>query len=201
MPRINVALGVAPENAQLYTDETESAIRAAFADKHVKAIGSCGLALSGNPANESLPPLELQIQVFERQIALARELGVPLIVQADGAWDVAFQTLEKAGLPEAPVILRAQGATADDVAPWIEAGSYIAFDAQAEYDPVGACKLARLVPTDRVLVESGAPENGLLGLTGSDPRCDQVVFIADVLQGVCPGPRLMENFLLAFMKK
>ena len=188
MPRVHVALGVSPSNADSYSAEIEESIRKAFAGKNVKAIGSCGLTVQHSQAQE---------HAFARQIALAKELDALLVVEASGAYDEALGILEHEGLPRRSVILRSFDGTAEQLDSWVEYGCYISFGAEAENDPVAFCKLARRVPADRLLVESGAPDTTLLTLGSSKPRCDQVVFVADTLQGICPGPQLASNFLEA----
>ena len=43
VPRIHVAIGVAPKNAERFTEDTVRAIREAAASRYVSSIGSCGL--------------------------------------------------------------------------------------------------------------------------------------------------------------
>lgn len=186
---MKVAVGVSPRNAASYDDAVEQALREASAQKAVVAIGSCGLA---DPADEA------QSRAFSHQIALANELDMPLVVEAPGAFDAAFSLLKQHGLPQAGVLLRAQGASADELRPWIGEGCYIAFDVRVADDPLGACELAKSVPVDRLLVESGAPDTATGILAGHPARADQVVFAADVLLSLCPAAQLMDNFTSLF---
>ena len=189
MPRAYVALGVAPQNARHYNGEIEEAILGAFDAKIVKAIGSCGL---------SNKPNSIEATAFARQIELAKDLGAVLVVEAQGAYDQALAILEDCGFPHRSTILRSFDGSADQLDAWVDHGCYISFGATAENDPMSACELARRVPTDHLLVESDAPSSTLIALGNSLPRCDQVVFVADVLQGICPSPQLVANFFAVF---
>lgn len=148
------------------------------------AIGSCGL--SANPSNE-------ENNAFEKQIALANELGMPLIVKVDGCYESAWSILKNAGVPARGIMLRMPDVSAEQLTPWIEAGCYFTFGPRTVEDPAFFCNLAKALPGDRILIESGAPDNGIPPLSGLPPRCDQSVFIADVLQGICPTPQIVAN--------
>ena len=141
----------------------------------------------------------MQLNAFEWQIELSKELEMPLIVDAPGTLDHAFDVLSNIGFPARGTVLRAGSATEDELAPWIQADCYISFDPSGLDDPVSFCKRASSVPVDRVLAESGAPQQHLSILKGTDPRCDQVVFVADLLQSAnIPSFALAENWLRVF---
>ena len=190
MPRVRIALGVAPCNAGSYDDEIEQLIRATAGDKRVKAIGSCGF--DGAPD-------EAQTKAFARQVRLAHELDMPLIVEAHGAYGQALALLEDEGLPAAGVLVRAFDGSADELTDWVERGCYVSFDIRSVDDRVGAVEYAALVPQDRIMVESGAPYT-TANLEGYPARADQVVFVADTLQSLCPPGQLASNFQALFGK-
>ena len=189
MPRTLIAIGVSPDNAIGYTDQVEEAIRTAACGKSVRALGSCGLNANAGQAQE---------HAFARQIALAKELSLPLVVEAEGAYDRALDFLLAEGTPEKGVVLRASDAASEQLSKWAEAGCYVSFGPSGLDDLLAFGNRARKLPAERILVESDAPDMGLGLLSGSDPRCDQVVFVADALQGICPPLRLVENWLALF---
>lgn len=202
MPRITVALGVPPEQSEFFDTTVEQSMREAVANKHVRAIGSCGL---------SEPNSEYQLAVFKRQLDLALEFDLPIIVQAGvesegdacdagdaGGTAIILEILKRSGLPADRVMLRACAATADDLRAWAEWGSYVAFDAHAANDAVAACKVADLFPANRILLESGAPAVQAEKLAGYPARADQVVFAADALLGICPAAQLAANYATFF---
>lgn len=184
MPRIRFALGVAPENASHYTDEIDQLLRDRAADKNVFAIGSCGVHDSDSAE---------QADAFRRQAAVAADTGLSLVVEAAGAYAAALEVICDAGVPGEKVLLRAFDGTCDELSTWVNRGCYISFDARAANDPMRYVELARMVPEDRLLVESGAPDVLVEALSGFDARPDQVVFVADVLQGTCCAEQLAQN--------
>lgn len=184
MPRISFSLGVAPENASRFTSEIESSILEHAANKHVRAIGSCGLDENRDGT---------QLDVFKRHIALAHETALPLIIEARGAYDEALDVLLTEGVPEHGILLRGFDGTEAQLARWLERAPYVSFDVRAANDPVTFSSLARMVPETRIVVESGAPASSADALTGYPARPDQVVFAADALISICPAPQLAEN--------
>lgn len=189
MPRIRIIIGVSPEHASAYTDEVEETIRTAAQSKTVCALGSCGIDRNADSVQE---------RAFARQIALAKELALPLVVEAKGAYDRALDFLLAEGMPEKGVVLRSQDASSEQLAKWTEVGCYISLGPADFADPLSFCNSVRELPIDRILFESGAPDDRLDVLSGANPRCDQVVFVADALQGICPPLRLVENWLTLF---
>ena len=189
MPRIVCSIGVSPAYAQSYNDSVEASLREALKAKPVRAIGSCGLDASCD---------EAQVRAFESQIALAKELGLALIVEADGMGSRALEILEHAGLPKRGVMLRAKGVPHDQLTVWADAGCFISLGAEVTFNPVAYCECTRTLPVERLLVESGAPAAGIPALAGTSPRCDQVVFVEDVLQGIFSPNQLVANWCELF---
>ena len=189
MPRIVCSIGVSPAYAQSYDDAIEASLRQAAGAKQVRAIGSCGLDASCD---------ESQVHAFESQIALAKELDLALIVEAEGMSSRALEVLEHVGMSKRGVMLRAKGVPLDQLAAWADAGCFISLGAEVASDPVSYCACARALPVERLLVESGAPTSGIPALSGTAPRCDQVVFVEDVLQGIFSPNQLVANWCELF---
>lgn len=67
--------GVHPHHAIDYDDAADALLRELAADPLVRAIGETGLDY-----NRNYSPRDVQLQVFERQLAMAAELGMPLFL-------------------------------------------------------------------------------------------------------------------------
>ena len=96
--------------------------------------------------------------------------------------------------------LRAFDGTAAQLEAWMQWGSYVSFDARAADDPTRFRELAGLVPPERLLLESGAPDRVASCLQGYPARADQVVFVADALAGALPVSRTGINAQLLFRR-
>jgi TatD DNase family protein len=184
---MKIAVGVSPRNAQSYDDEIEQALRDAIsaAKKNAGAIGSCGI----DDASDTQ-----QVDAFARQAKLAKELELPLIVEAPGCEDRAFEIVQEHGLPFDRVLLRVGNLDKALLAPWIEAGCFLSFNAAHANDPMALYQFVEALPADRVMVESGAPQAKLEVLAGEQPRTDQVVYVADAIISLVSAAQLAENF-------
>lgn len=74
--------GIHPHEADGYTDEVEARIRANAADDRILAIGEIGLDYYYDHADRGV-----QQAVFERQLALATELDLPVVIHSRDADD------------------------------------------------------------------------------------------------------------------
>src|SRR4030067_98336 len=74
-PKIYAILGVHPHNAKEIDDRTYPILKELCKDGKVRAYGEIGLDFFRNHS-----PREVQIKRFREQIALARELHLPLVV-------------------------------------------------------------------------------------------------------------------------
>ncbi len=72
---VYAAVGVHPEEYEMWTDDTVDGLRALAADERVVAIGEIGLDYYWDKEHT-----ELQKAMFRAQIALALELDLPIIV-------------------------------------------------------------------------------------------------------------------------
>jgi len=90
------AVGVHPNDADGFTDDDISWIRAMAAHPRVVAVGECGLDYFRDHARP-----ENQRRAFSAQIALARDTGLPLVIHTREAADDTLEILasEAAGHP------------------------------------------------------------------------------------------------------
>jgi TatD DNase family protein len=67
--------GVHPHHAIDYDEATDACLRALAAEPEVRAVGETGLDY-----NRNYSPREVQLAVFEKQLAIAVDLGMPLFL-------------------------------------------------------------------------------------------------------------------------
>ena len=120
--------------------------------KRVVAIGECGLDFFYNHS-----PAEVQKKVFAAQIARAKELDLALVVHTRGAWDDTFAMLDGEGMPERTVIHCFTGGP-DEARKCLDRGAYVSISGIVTFKNASDVRDAvRLVPLDRLLVETDAP--------------------------------------------
>lgn len=118
----------------------------------VVAIGECGLDYH----YENSPRTE-QREAFARQIALAHEHGLSLVVHTRDAWSDTFDVLDAEGTPESTIIHCFTGGP-DEARACLDRGAYLSFSGIVTFKNAGEIReAAMLCPSDRVLVETDSP--------------------------------------------
>lgn len=91
-PQVYAGVGIHPHDAKQYDDAAEKTLRALAKQPKVVAIGEAGLDFYRDRS-----PRAVQVEAFRRQIRLARELDLPLIVHDRDAHRETMQLLEAEG--------------------------------------------------------------------------------------------------------
>ena len=151
-PHVYAAVGLHPENCGGCTDADFAAIRELCRNKKVVAIGEIGLDYYW----EENPPAEFQRSVFRRQLELALELDLPVIIHDREAHGDCLAIVEEypalrgvfhcfSGSPEMAEIL-------------LKRGWYLGFDGPITYKNAKKTpEVAALCPMERILLETDSP--------------------------------------------
>ena len=145
------AVGRHPNSAEGFDDAALADLRELAAHPRCAAIGETGLDFFRPGA-----PRDHQECAFVAQIALAREVGKPLVIHSRAADDDTLRLLhEHAG--GVRVLLHCFSMP-DRVAECVQAGWWCSFAGNVTYPKNAAlADAARRVPADRLLVETDAP--------------------------------------------
>ena len=191
---VRIAVGVHPHNAKLYTDAIEKELVGRLSDSRVGALGEIGLDF-----RYDLSPRNVQRDVFVRQVELAKQAGLPIALhlrggedpEKDNAHAEAFEILQEIGFPEAGTLLHCCALGRDELAPWVEAGCYIAYGGALTFKSADdAREGAKIVPLDRLMVETDSPYMTPEPMRGTACTPAHVVFTAARLaevRGIEPG--------------
>jgi len=179
---VRIAVGVHPHNAKLYTDAIENELVGRLGDPRVGVLGEIGLDF-----HYDLSPRSVQREVFVRQVELAKQFGLPIALHLRGGEDPAkdnahaeaFEILQEIGFPEAGTLLHCCALGPDELAPWVEAGCYIAYGGALTFKSAdGAREGAKIVPLDRLMVETDSPYMTPEPMRGAACTPAHVVFTA-----------------------
>lgn len=142
--------GVHPHDAAHFVPDRDITALRGFADRGVVAVGECGLDYHYDHA-----PREAQRAAFGAQLALACELALPVVVHTRAAEDDTrdFVT-DAAGVCGVLHCYTGSVALAEHA---LAAGWYVSFSGIVTFKKWEDEALVRLVPDDRLLVESDAP--------------------------------------------
>lgn len=153
LPEIRVASGVHPHEAKGYCDEVERELLDRLQNPLTSALGEVGLDYYYD-----LSPRDVQIEVFERQIELAQQLNLPIILHIREAFDDAFACLKNAGFVMPGMLLHCYTSDANEVKRWVDAGCYVAFGGAFTFKKLEDVReAAKFVPHDRLLTETDSP--------------------------------------------
>jgi len=126
-------------------------LAALAAHPRVVAIGECGLDFYRN-----LSPADLQRDWFERQIGLARERRLPLVVHSRDAMDETIDRLERGAPPRAGV-LHCYSGNAAQARRAADLGFALGFGGSLTYGDADLEEAARVAPDEALLLETDAP--------------------------------------------
>lgn len=145
--------GVHPHQARLASDATWDEIRGLARDGRIVAIGEVGLDF-----HYDYSPRETQREVFRRQVRLARDVGLPLVVHTREADDETASILEQEGASETGGVVHCFTGGPELARRALALGFLISFSGILAFPRAEVIQaVAREVPEDRLLVETDAP--------------------------------------------
>jgi TatD DNase family protein len=143
--------GQHPHDAAAWTAEHPDRLRQAVADG-AAAIGECGLDYHYDHS-----PREVQRRVFAHQLALARELDRPVVVHTREAEADTAAMLQDAAADGVRGVLHCFTGSHQLAETALAAGWSVSFSGVVTFRSFTDHALLRVVPDDRLLVESDAP--------------------------------------------
>lgn len=149
---VYAAVGIHPENCHDFTPAQIDDLRALAARPKVVAIGEIGLDYYW----EQNPPREFQQEVFRDQLALAQESGLPVIVHDRDAHADCLAIVKE--FPQVRGVFHCFSGSVEIAQELIKRGWYLGFDGPLTYkNAKKTVEVAKVVPLDRVLLETDSP--------------------------------------------
>ncbi len=174
-PSVRIAVGVHPHRTESWSDAVSAMIDRLARDEHVVAIGEIGIDLSGRSA-----PQAAQEAAFLAQLALAHDLGLPVIVHVRDAGPLARALVDRAGGARGMVHCFSEGP--DEVDEWMRRGFAVSFAGPVTYSKNEALRQAAArASADRILVETDAP---YLAPQGRRGERNEPAFVLETLAAV-----------------
>lgn len=177
---IYAALGVHPETDKdkILTDLDK--IRPLYNNQKVVAVGEIGLDYHWDNS-----PRELQLEAFEKQLILAKELSLPVIIHDREAHEDTLTILKK---HKPNGVLHCFSGSVEMAKEVLKLGMYIGLGGVVTFKNARkSVEVAQMLPLDRLLLETDCPYMAPVPFRGK--RCDSSLiaytaeFIAD-LKGI-----------------
>ncbi|MEM7338889.1 MAG: TatD family hydrolase [Actinomycetota bacterium] len=140
--------GVHPHDAKGGMDGLEALLD----HPQVVAVGECGLDYHYDHS-----PRDEQAEVFRRQIALAHQRELALVIHSRDAWDDTFAILDAEGVPDRTVFHCFTGGP-DEADAALERGTTLSFSGIVTFGSAEDLRAAaHRCPVDRMLIETDSP--------------------------------------------
>ena len=152
-PSIYAILGVHPHNAKEIDDQTYPTLRKLCRNGKVKAYGEIGLDFFRN-----LSPRDIQLKRFREQIALAKELGLPIVVHDREAHQETLEILKSEKAEECGGIIHCFSGDYGMAKACMGMGFYISITGNITFKNAEELReIVKRIPLESLLVETDAP--------------------------------------------
>ena len=192
--------GVHPHEARLYTDDIDGELRGLARDGLIVAIGEIGLDFHYDHS-----PRDVQREVFKRQLALAHDVGLPVIVHTREADEETAAILEHEEAEEIGGVIHCFTGTRELAERALVLGFCISFSGIVAFPRAEVIQeVARTVPRERFLIETDAP---FLAPPPHRGKRNEPAFVVEVARTLARlrgetveevGRASLENFARAF---
>lgn len=156
-PEVRYAIGVHPHAAGKFSGDPAGAghqVRACIARQPLaRAVGEIGLDYHYDYA-----PRDAQQQVLRAQVRVARELGLPVVIHSREAEDDTFSILAEEQAAEVGGVFHCFTGDRAMARRVLDAGYYLSLAGIVTFPKALELKdVARMVPEDRLLIETDSP--------------------------------------------
>ena len=168
------AVGIHPEHADMVDEKVIEELRSLAQNSKVRAIGEIGL----DYYYEENPCREIQKNAFKLQMKLAKELKLPVIIHDRDAHKDTLDILKE--FPEVIGTVHCFSGSVEFAKECLKLGYYIGFTGVITFkNAIKIVEVARVVPMDRILVETDCPYMAPTPYRGKRNQSDYIKHIIE----------------------
>ncbi|CEN80622.1 TatD family hydrolase [Paraclostridium sordellii] len=173
---IYAAVGVHPHDVgEMTEDDIETLRKLALENEKVKAIGEIGLDYYYDNS-----PREIQKEWFKRQIELANELNLPIIIHDRDAHGDTFEIIKNTKSPEIGCVLHCYSGNVELAKEYVKMGCYISIPGTVTFkNNKKTREVAKEIPLEYLLIETDSPYMAPEPHRGKRNDPSLVQFVAD----------------------
>lgn len=169
------AVGVHPEEVNSFDEEAQELMQQYLKNPKIIAVGEIGLDYYWDKSQ-----VELQKEIFEKQILIAKEAGKPVLVHDREAHLDSFEILKKTKANEVGVVMHCFSGSPEFAMECVREGFYIALGGVVTFKNAKKVKeVAKIVPLDRLLLETDAPYMAPVPFRGKENEPAYVKLVAE----------------------
>lgn len=179
-PFILATVGVHPNDSQKINSSTFADLEQLLAHPKVKALGEIGLDYHWGI------PKEAQMPVFSQQLEIAAKAKRPIVIHTRDAWDDTIDVLRSEWAPNGlPCIMHCFTGGVAQARQCLDLGFFLSFGGVTSFPKAsGIREAARIVPAERLLLETDCPYLAPVPHRGKRNEPAYVVFTARVLADI-----------------
>ncbi len=152
-PFVYASVGIHPHEVENLTEEDMDKLKEYAKNPKVKAIGEIGLDYFYD-----FSPRDTQKKWFARQVDIAVELNMPVIIHDRDAHKDTMDILRGHNVKEAGGVFHCYAGSAEMAREILDWGMYIAFGGSLTFkNSVRPAEVAEYVPLDRIVIETDCP--------------------------------------------
>jgi TatD DNase family protein len=172
-PEVYASVGVHPHDADTFDQKAEAKLKQLASEKKVVAIGETGLDYYRNLSSQ-----DNQKQAFIKQIALAKDLKLPLVIHSRQAENDCLQII-KSALPLRAVVHCFSG-DENFLKECLNCGFFISYTCNITYKKSDNLReMVKLTPLDKLMLETDAPYLSPEGFRGKRNEPFQIKLLAN----------------------
>ena len=180
-PEVRFSIGLHPHAAGKFADDPAAAARqveaALDAQPLARAVGEIGLDY-----HYDFAPREAQLAVFREQIRLARRRRLPIVIHTREAEDDTFRILDEEGAGEIGGVFHCFTGDRDMASRALGIGFHVSLAGIVTFPRALELKeVARMVPADRLLIETDSPFLAPVPFRGGRNEPAHVIHVAEVI--------------------
>lgn len=147
------AVGIHPLDARDITEADFSELKELAGEEKIRAIGEIGLDYYWDDV-----PHDVQHQIFRRQINLAKEVKLPVIIHDREAHQDVFDILKEEGAQEVGGVMHCYSGSWEMAKEYIKLGFYISLGGPVTFkNGRKVQEIAKQVPLEYLLIETDSP--------------------------------------------
>lgn len=152
-PFVYASVGIHPHEAESLTEADMDLLKEYAKSPYVKAIGEIGLDYYYD-----FSPRDIQQKWFARQIDIAREIKMPVVIHDRDAHKDTMDILRAHSIRDVGGVFHCYAGSVEMAREILDWGMYIAFGGTLTFKKsVRPAEVAKYVPLDRIVIETDSP--------------------------------------------